>query len=376
MASHWGVLFRVSTFGESHGVGVGCVVDGCPPGLVFNPADIQGFLARRRPGQSAYTTPRQEDDTLEILSGVAPVFGPDGKPTSHVVTLGSPVALLVRNANQRSGDYADVARVFRPSHADFTTQAKYGVREAAGGGRSSARETIGRVAAAGLAKALLRSHHADIDVVAWVSSVAHVTSLVSADTVTLEEVEKSPIRCPDTNAEGLMRAEIDAAKAEGDTVGGVVACVARGVPMGLGEPVFDKLEADLAKAFLSLPASKSFEVGSGLEGTRLRGSAHNDAFAARGGRVVTATNRSGGIQGGISNGMPLFLRVGFKPVSTLFQTQKTVDVEGTPVDFAPTSGRHDACVLPRAVPMVEAMTWLVLADHWLRQVALRQRVPT
>lgn len=376
MASHWGVLFRVSTFGESHGVGVGCVVDGCPPGLVFNPADIEAFLARRRPGQNAYTTPRQENDAPEILSGVFPATGPNGTPTGELVTLGSPIAILVRNANQRSGDYTDVAKVFRPSHADFTTQAKYGVREAAGGGRASARETIGRVAAAGLAKALLKTHHPTLDVVAWVSTVANISSNVDANTVKQGDVEKSPVRCPDPRAEALMCAEIDAAKAEGDTVGGVVACVARNVPVGLGEPVFDKLEADLAKAFLSLPASKSFEVGSGLEGTRLRGSAHNDAFVQRGGRVMTTTNRSGGIQGGISNGMPLVVRVGFKPVSTLFQTQKTVDVEGTPVDFTPAAGRHDSCVLPRAVPMVEAMTWLVLADHWLRQVALRQKVPS
>jgi chorismate synthase len=364
-------LFRVSTFGESHGVGVGCVVDGCPPGVALDPSAIGAFLARRRPGQNAYTTPRKEDDHAEILSGVMPHPTREG----HLLTLGTPLAILVRNVNQRSNDYTDMREVFRPSHADYTTQAKYGLREAAGGGRASARETIGRVAAAAIAKQVLLERYPAIEVVAWVRAVAGVEATVDAATVTQDDVEASPVRCPDARVEPAMRAEIEAAKADGDTVGGVVECVARGVPAGLGEPVFDKLEAELAKAMLSLPASKSFEIGSGLEGTRLRGSAHNDAFGMESGRVITTTNNSGGVQGGISNGMPIAVRVGFKPVSTLFKSQATVDAQGNETTFAPAAGRHDSCVLPRAVPMVEAMTWLVLVDHWMRQVALTQKVP-
>jgi chorismate synthase len=380
VASQWGQAFRVSTFGESHGVGLGCVIDGCPPGVVLDPALISAFLARRRPGQSAYTTPRQENDAPEFLSGVMRyqksfVSEDTSAVDSRLVTLGSPIAMLVRNTNQKSADYADISAVFRPSHADFTTQTKFGLREAAGGGRSSARETVARVAAAGIALQMLKAHYPALEVTAWVQSVADVESDVDSDKVSQDDVEKSLIRCPDSHAEPLMRAEIESAKADGDTVGGVVACVVRGVPVGLGEPVFDKLEADLAKAMLSLPASKSFEVGSGLAGTRMRGSAHNDSFRSQNGRVVTTTNHSGGIQGGISNGMPILIRVGFKPVSTLFLKQKTVDSNGENVEFSPEAGRHDACVLPRAVPMVEAMVWLVLADHWLRHIALTQKVP-
>ena len=336
------------------------MIDGCPAGIELSAQKIQAFLNRRKPGQSAFTTPRAEDDSHEILSGVL-----DG------VTLGSPIALLVRNTNQKSADYSDIATVFRPSHADFTTVAKYGVRAAAGGGRSSARETIGRVAAAGVASQFLEQMLPGLEVVAWVDRVGNVGAQVEASTVTLADVEKSLLRCPDAKAEEAMKQAILEAKNQGDTLGGLVRCVVRGIPAGLGEPVFDKLEADLAKAMLSLPATKSFEIGSGLAGTFMRGSSHNDPFVVNPeGQIRTTTNHSGGIQGGISNGMPLEFAVGFKPVSTLFLDQNTVTSAGQETTFKPQGGRHDSCVLPRAVPMVEAMAYLVLADHLLRQIAM------
>lgn len=364
MASQFGELFRVTTFGESHGEAVGCVIDGCPAGLALDLGRIQAFLARRKPGQNAFTTPRKEDDTAEFLSGLTPTG----------VTLGSPICISVRNANQRSQDYTDISRVFRPSHADYTTVVKYGLREAAGGGRSSARETIGRVAAAAVAQQFLESLCPGIEVVAYVARVADIAAKVDSSTVSLADVEASPVRCPESAACARMRERILEVKEAGDTIGGLVGCVIRNMPAGLGEPVFDKLEADLAKAMLSLPATKSFEVGSGLAGTFLKGSEHNDAFATDSqGNVTTLSNKSGGIQGGISNGMPVIFSVGFKPVSTLFLEQKTVTVEGhLPTTFKPQAGRHDSCVLPRAVPMVEAMSWLVIADHALRQIALSQ----
>jgi chorismate synthase len=356
--STFGRAFRVTTFGESHGAAVGVVVDGCPPRLPLTVEEVQADLDRRRPGQSRLTTQRKEDDRAEFLSGVF-----DG------VTLGTPIAVVIRNADARSGAYEDMKDVYRPSHADFTTEAKYGVRDWRGGGRASARETTGRVAAGAVARKLLRTV-AGVEVLAWVESVHEIDAKVDETVVTTEAVEATPVRCPDPEAAEAMAAAIDDARRRGDSLGGVVACVARQVPAGLGEPVFDKLEADLAKAMLSLPAAKGFEVGSGFGGTRLTGLAHNDPFlAGPDGRPVTATNRSGGVQGGITNGAPVLLRVAFKPTATIAQAQQTVDRSGNEVTLA-AKGRHDPCVLPRAVPIVEAMTCLVLADHWLRQQAV------
>jgi chorismate synthase len=358
MASQLGVLFRVATFGESHGGGVGVVVDGCPPRLELAAEEIQRDLDRRRPGQSRLTTPRQEADRVEILSGLF-----EGR------TLGTPIALLVRNEDARPEAYEAMKDVYRPSHADFTTEAKYGIRNWQGGGRASARETVGRVAAGAVARKLLRVA-AGIEVLAWVSQVHDVDAKVDAEAVALAEVEANPVRCPDREAAARMEERIDAARRRGDSLGGVVTCVARGVPAGLGEPVFDKLEADLAKGVLSLPASKGFEIGSGFAGTRLTGSEHNDPFVpGEGGRPRTSSNRSGGVQGGISNGETILLRVAFKPTATIRLAQQTVDRSGAAVTLE-AEGRHDPCVLPRAVPMVEAMVCLVLADHWLRQRAI------
>jgi chorismate synthase len=360
MASSFGTLFRVSTFGESHGGGVGVVVDGCPPQLALDVAEIQRDLDRRRPGQSRLTTPRQEADRVEILSGMF-----EGR------TLGTPIALLVRNEDARPSSYEAMKDVYRPSHADYTYEAKYGIRNWQGGGRASARETIGRVAAGAIARKLLREA-AGIEVLAWVAQVQDLEAKVDAGAVTLAQVEANPVRCPDADAAARMEERIDDARRRGDSLGGVVACVARGVPPGLGEPVFDKLEADLAKGVMSLPASKGFEIGSGFAGTRLTGSEHNDAFVPGDAGPRTTTNRSGGVQGGISNGEPILLRVAFKPTATIRLPQQTVDRAGHAVSLE-AEGRHDPCVLPRAVPMVEAMVLLVLADHWLRQRALEAR---
>jgi chorismate synthase len=358
MSSEFGRVFRIATFGESHGGGVGVVVDGCPPRLALDADDIQRDLDRRRPGQSRLTTPRQEADRVEILSGVF-----EGR------TLGSPIALLVRNEDARPSAYEHMKDVYRPSHADYTTEAKYGIRNWQGGGRASARETIGRVAAGAIARKLLRDA-AGVEVVAWVQRVHEVEAKVDGDSVTQEAVEASPVRCPDHSAARQMIDAIDAARERGDSLGGVVECVARGVPPGLGEPVFDKLEADLARGLMSLPASKGFEIGSGFAGTRMTGIAHNDPFVpGPGGRPRTAANRSGGVQGGISNGEPVVVRVAFKPTATIALAQQTVTRAGDAAVLE-ARGRHDPCVLPRAVPMVEAMVCLVLADHWLRQRAV------
>jgi chorismate synthase len=358
MASWFGHLFRIGTFGESHGGGVGVVVDGCPPRLALTSAEIQRDLDRRRPGQSALTTPRQEADVVEILSGVF-----EGR------TLGTPIAMLVRNQDARPEAYEHLKDVYRPSHADYTTEAKYGIRNWQGGGRSSARETIGRVAAGAVARKLLATL-GGVEVLAWVARVHDLEANVDAARVTLAEVEASPTRCPDAATAAVMAERIDRARRDKDSLGGVVECVARGVPAGLGEPVFDKLEADLAKAMLSLPASKGFEIGSGFAGTRMTGRAHNDPFVpGPDGRPRTASNRSGGVQGGVSNGEPIVIRVGFKPTATIATAQDTVTREGEAVTLE-AQGRHDPCVLPRAVPMVEAMMCLVLADHWLRQRGL------
>ncbi len=350
----FGTMFRVTTFGESHGPGVGVVIDGCPPRLPITVEEIQRELDRRRPGQSHITTQRRESDTVEILSGV-----------HEGVTLGTPIALLVRNQDQRSGDYDEMRTKFRPSHADYTYKAKYGVRAWAGGGRASARETIGRVAAGVLARKALAAAGA-IDIVAWVQRVQDLEVDVDPTTVSRQAVDANIVRCPDAAAAEKMIARIDEARKAGDSLGGVVEAVARGVPPGWGEPVFDKLDADLAKAMLSLPAAKGFEIGSGFAGTHLTGSQHNDPFYDGGGKVRTRTNRSGGVQGGISNGEEIVLRVAFKPTATILREQETVDEDDRDTTIK-ARGRHDPCVLPRAVPIVEAMLALVLADHFLRQ---------
>jgi chorismate synthase len=357
MASTFGTLFRISTWGESHGGGVGVVIDGCPPRLPLSEEDIQPDLDRRRPGQSDIVTPRKEADTCKILSGVF-----------RGVTLGTPISIMVPNTDARPEAYTEMETHFRPSHADFTYQSKYGVRNWEGGGRSSARETIGRVAAAAVAKKILRALFPDIEILAWVSRIHDIESRVDANSVSLDAIESNAVRCPDPAAAEAMIARIKKIRSEGNSVGGLIDAAVRGMPVGLGEPVFDRLEADLAKAMLSLPATKGFEVGSGFAGTLLTGAEHNDPFEIRDGRVHTKTNHSGGVQGGISNGEPLTFRVAFKPTATIAKSQSTVTVEGSESTLA-ARGRHDPCVLPRAVVMVEAMTALVLVDHALRQRA-------
>lgn len=357
MSSTFGKIFRVTTFGESHCRGVGAVVDGCPPNLLLDQADIQTQLDRRRPGQSRLTTDRLEEDRVTILCGVE-----KGR------TLGTPIGLLVANRDQRPDDYKEMSRVPRPSHADFTYQMKYGIRAASGGGRASARETIGRVAAGAIAEKVLHLAYG-VEIVAWVSAVSHVsTDAVDMASVTRADVDRNLVCCPDAAPAAKMIETIEAAKADKDSLGGVLTCVCRNVPLGLGEPVFDKLEAQLASAMLSIPATKGFEIGSGFAGTRLRGSQHNDLFARKGDRLGTATNYSGGIQGGISNGEPIYFRVAFKPVATIGLAQTSADFDGRPARLV-AKGRHDPCVLPRAVPIVESMAALVLADSMLRQAA-------
>ena len=354
MANSFGHLFRITTWGESHGGGVGVVVDGCPPRLKLAEADIQPELDRRRPGQSKIVTPRTEADRVEILSGTF-----EGK------TLGTPICLWVKNEDARSEAYTEMQHKFRPSHADYTYFAKFGLRAWPGGGRTSARETIGRVAAGAIAKKILREQFG-VEVLAYVKQVQRIVAAVKPEQVRTKEIEANIVRCPDAKAAARMIRLIEKMRKAGDTVGGIIEGVARGVPAGWGEPVFDRLEADLGKAMLSLPASKGFEVGSGFGGIALTGLQHNDPFRARAGKVFTTSNLSGGIQGGISNGMPIFFRVAFKPVATVMREQDTVndELQNTTITGR---GRHDPCVLPRAVPMVEAMTALVLVDHALRQ---------
>ena len=354
MGNSFGHLFRITTFGESHGGGVGVIIDGCPPRLEISEAEIQVDLDRRRPGQSKITTPRKESDTCEILSGVF-----EGK------TLGTPIAILVRNQDARSQDYDEMAVKYRPSHADATYDAKYGIRNWKGGGRSSARETIGRVAAGAIAKKILYQV-AGVEIIGYVKRIQNLEGMVDPNTVTLEQVESNIVRCPDADCAEKMIDLIDQIRRNKDSIGGVVECVARNVPMGLGEPVFDKLEAELAKAVMSLPASKGFEIGSGFEGTLLTGSEHNDEFYLdETGQLRTRTNRSGGVQGGISNGENIIIRAAFKPTATIGKEQNTVSNAGEETTLA-AKGRHDPCVLPRAVPMVEAMVAIVLCDHLLR----------
>ena len=356
MANTFGHLFRITTWGESHGGGVGVVVDGCPPRLKLTEADIQPDLDRRRPGQSRIVSPRKELDTVQILSG-----------TFEGRTLGTPISMWVKNEDARSEAYTEMATKFRPSHADYTYFAKFGIRAWPGGGRTSARETIGRVAGGAIAKKILHERFG-VEVLAYVKQVQRVIATVDPERVRLRDVEASIVRCPDPAAAARMIRLIEKMRRAGDSVGGIVEGVVRGAPPGWGEPVFDRLEADLAKGMLSLPASKGFDIGSGFDGIRMTGREHNDAFRMKGGRVRTLTNRSGGVQGGISNGETIFFRVAFKPVATVMHPQDTVDVK-----FRNTTlkgrGRHDPCVLPRAVPMVEAMAALTLVDHALRHEA-------
>ncbi|MEN0065743.1 MAG: chorismate synthase [Myxococcota bacterium] len=355
MGSRFGQAFTVTTYGESHGGGIGAIVEGCPPQVHLDLEAIQAELDRRRPGQSALTTQRRETDEVSILSGLAE----DGR------TLGSPIALALPNRDARPDAYREMQHRYRPSHADYTTDARYGIRAWAGGGRASARETAARVAAGAIARQVLHTL-GPVEIVAWVQQVAGDDATVDPGRVDHAAVDANEVRCPDPDAAGRFRDRIVEARNAGDTVGGIVRAVARGVPAGLGDPVFDKLDADLAKAMLSLPAAKGFEVGSGFAGTRLTGKQHNDPFVpGPEGTIRTTSNRSGGIQGGISNGMPIELNVAFKPVSTVFLTQDTVTDEGAATTLKP-RGRHDPCVLPRAVPIVEAMMAIVLLDHWLR----------
>lgn len=358
MSSTYGTLFKISTFGESHGPALGVTIDGCPAGLPFDTDFIQHELDRRKPGQSRITTQRREADEFEVLSGVF-----------EGVTQGTPIALLIRNTDQRSKDYGHIAEQFRPSHADYTYIAKYGTRDYRGGGRSSARETAARVAAGAVAKMLLKT--VGVSVQAYVSAVGKMRLETPYQQLTLALAEENAVRCPDPVMAEQMFAYIDETRKKGDSIGGVVSCVITGVPAGWGEPVFDKLHAELGKALLSINAVKGFEYGSGFAGAEQYGSEHNDALYVErqpgdeDGRVRTRTNQSGGIQGGISNGEDIYCRVAFKPVATIMQDQESVDVHGQPVTVSG-KGRHDPCVVPRAVPIVEAMAALVLADMWLR----------
>lgn len=361
--SIFGTLFRVSTFGESHGAAIGCIVDGCPSGLDFDLDFIQRELDRRRPGQSAIVTQRKESDTVQVLSGVF-----EGKTT------GTPIAMLIPNEDQRSKDYNHIVAAYRPSHADYTWQVKYGIRDHRGGGRSSARETAARVAAGALAKLLLAKQGVRIQ--AYVSQVGDIALDKPYQLLDLAQTENNDVRCPDAAIAEAMIARIRDIRKAGDTIGGIVSAVVQGCPVGWGEPVFDKLHADLGKAMLSINAAKGFEYGSGFAGVAMTGSEHNDAFVPAqkptedlANHLQTETNHSGGIQGGISNGMDIYFRVAFKPVATIMQAQHSADVHGAPATVTG-KGRHDPCVVPRAVPIVEAMTALVLADHWLRQRAV------
>ena len=356
MGNTFGHLFRITTWGESHGGGIGVVVDGCPPNISIEPEEIQGELDRRRPGQSRITTQRQEEDRVEILSGVF-----EGK------TLGTPISMLVWNKDARTQDYEEVRVKYRPSHADYTYQAKYGIRNWKGGGRASARETVGRVAAGAVARKILRES-CGTDILAYVKQVHTIAADLDPNSVTREQVEANIARCPDAEVAARMVERIDRARKDGDSLGGIVEAVARNVPVGLGDPVFDKLDADLAKGMLSLPACKGFEIGSGFAGARMTGSEHNDPFYTENNTVRTRTNHSGGIQGGISNGEDIVIRAAFKPTATILKAQETVDIHGNPAVFNG-RGRHDPCVLPRAVPIVEAMVALVLVDHYLRHKA-------
>jgi len=356
MGNTFGSLFRITTWGESHGGGLGVVVDGCPPGLPLSEAEVQVELDRRRPGQSDISTQRKESDAVTIVSGLF-----EGR------TLGTPIAMLIPNRDARPEAYAEMRTTYRPSHADFTYDAKFGRRNHEGGGRSSARETAGRVAAGAIARKILREVAA-VEIAAYVVRIQDIEMPPMDDMPSREAVEATAVRCPHPDTAEQMIARIKEIRGQGDSIGGVITCRVRNLPPGLGEPVFDRLEADLAKAMLSLPATKGFEIGSGFAGTRLTGSAHNDIFEMRDGRVRTRSNRSGGVQGGIANGEEVYFNVAFKPTATILQKQPTVTSSGQPAELIG-RGRHDPCVVPRAVPIVEAMTALVLVDHWMRHHA-------
>ncbi|BBH53137.1 chorismate synthase [Fluviispira sanaruensis] len=358
MGNTFGTLFKVTTFGESHGVAMGCVIDGCPAGLNLNEEIIQEFLNRRKPGQSNFTTSRSENDLCEILSGI-----------EQGITLGTPIAIIIRNKDKNPHDYSELNKVFRPGHADYTTQLKYGLAAQSGGGRASARETVGRVAAAAVAKVYLTSIFPELNLMAWVQRIKEIESKLEYHNFSFADIEKSAIRCPDPIVEEQMKIAILNAKEQGDSLGGCIRCVAKNIPAGLGEPVFNKLEAALATAMLSLPACKSFEIGNGFASTYLFGSENNDQYYLNNtGNIYTKTNRSGGVQGGISNGMNLEFSVGFKPISTIYKEQNTVTkTNSQEIKFSIPKGRHDSCVLPRAVPIVEAMCWLVLTDQYMLQ---------
>ena len=357
MSNTFGRLFRITTFGESHGKALGVVIDGCPSQVEIRQDMIQRYLDQRRPGQSDLTSPRQEKDQVEILAGM-----------ENDLTLGSPLSLLVRNADVRREDYRDVAKVLRPSHADYTYLAKYGIKAESGGGRASARETVGRVAAGAVATQVLRQYVPELQMLAWVDQVKDIScdfSLPQMQQFTAEQIARDTLRCPEAKKSAAMQKIIAQARDAGDSVGGCIAALVKNCPVGWGEPVFGKLDAQLAQAMLSIPAAKGFELGSGFAGTRLHGSQHNDAFVTQAGQVLTASNNSGGVQGGISNGADIYFRTAFKPTSTIFKEQQTINTEQQAVTFKPRQGRHDPCVLPRAVPIVVAMTALVLVDNFL-----------
>lgn len=352
----FGQLFRLTTFGESHGGAVGVVVDGCPAGLALDCLDIQRELDRRKPGQSHLTTPRSEPDKIHILSGVF-----EGRTT------GSPIMLLAYNQDMRPEDYQDMRSIYRPSHADFTYQHKYGIRDFRGSGRASARETLARVAAGAIAKKILKDS-LNIEILSYVDQVGELRTFIPHAAVTLQSIENNLIRCPDEVMAQKMIAQIEAVSAEGDSIGGVIQCLVRHLPLGLGEPVFDKLPADLAKAMLSINAAKGFEIGEGFGAARMKGSEHNDPMRMQAGKPVFVSNHAGGVLGGISTGEDLYFRVAFKPVATIRKKQETVTYHNENISLEAT-GRHDPCVLARAVPIVDAMTALVLVDHYLRQQA-------
>ncbi len=355
----FGKLFKVTNWGESHGKAIGVIVEGCPAGLELSEEDIQPFLDRRRPGQSKITTRRDEKDQVRVLSG-----------TVNGITTGTPISLMIENQDQKSKDYSEMAKIYRPSHADYTYQKKYGIRDVTGGGRSSARITAGHVAAGAIAQKVL-AKALGTDIVGYVKSVNDLVLDIDSSEVAAENIEKTPVRCPDLELAERMIERIEQARKSGDSLGGVVECRINKVPVGLGEPVFDKLEADLAKAMLAINASKGFEIGSGFAGTLETGTSHNDVFINNNGKVETKTNNSGGVLGGISNGMPIVFRVAFKPTPTIIKEQNTVNLEGEETVFHG-RGRHDPCVLPRAVPIVEAMAALVLCDHFLRFRAYKE----
>lgn len=355
----FGQLFKITTCGESHGGAVGVIIDGCPAGLAISETDIQTELDRRKPGQSAIVTPRKEEDKIHILSGVF-----EGKTT------GTPILLVAYNTDMRPQDYTDLKKLYRPSHADFTYQMKYGRRDFRGSGRASARETLARVAAGAIAKKYLKEH-LNIEIISYVEQVGEIRTDIAHQTVTQSDIEKNIIRCPDQAIAEKMIALVETVSREDDSIGGIIKGVIRNAPIGLGEPVFDKLSADLGKAMLSINAVKGFEIGSGFAGATMRGSEHNDAFTIENGKITTKTNYAGGTLGGISTGEDIYFRVAFKPVATISQEQQTVNLDNQSVKFA-AQGRHDPCVLPRAAPIVDAMSALVIMDHYLRHKAQNQ----